>query len=399
MSRAGPRASEPRRVLIGRRDAALQIGTPLDCGLGASQHLGRTEPHVGQLLVDGAESRFRLVARRARRIRRSLPVLHRCDEPVLLGLDAGERRLERADLGTPGAPSGGEHAEVEGAQLVLQAMVLLRPLGLALQRRHLPLELPDHVLNAQKIVARALHLPLRGDLPSPETRRARRLLDEVPELLGLRVDELLDPTLLDDRVGLRADPGAEEELGDVLQAARRLVDEVLRLAGAKVASRDEDLAQLRELGREPVAAGAIVAGYEVGFQQLLFAALEQQRDLRHAERSILRVAREDDVLHRGAAEVLRALLAQDPADRVDDVRLAATVGTDDRRHTRRQLEHRALHERLEAVQLDLLDPHPLPLRRAAPPINVCGRPRTRRAPCRSDTASTRRGAAAGTPPP
>jgi hypothetical protein len=42
--------------------------------------------------------------------------------------------------------------------------------------------------------------------------------------------------------------------------------------------------------------------------------------------------------------------------------LPAAVRPDDGGHARRQLEDRTVHERLEAVQLDLLDPHPRPLR-------------------------------------
>jgi hypothetical protein len=52
-----------------------------------------------------------------------------------------------------------------------------------------------------------------------------------------------------------------------------------------------------------------------------------------------------------------ALLAEHPADGVDDVRLAAAVRTDDAGDARGQLEHGAFHERLEPVQLDLLDAH------------------------------------------
>ena len=66
---------------------------------------------------------------------------------------------------------------------------------------------------------------------------------------GRELHDLADPALLDDRVGLGADAGAEEEVGDVAQAARRLVDEVLRGAVAEQAARDRDLGVAREVER------------------------------------------------------------------------------------------------------------------------------------------------------
>ena len=49
-----------------------------------------------------------------------------------------------------------------------------------------------------------------------------------------------------------------------------------------------------------------------------------------------------------AAQVLRALLAQHPADGVDDVRLAAAVRPDDAGDAAREIENRTLGEGLEA---------------------------------------------------
>ena len=67
---------------------------------------------------------------------------------------------------------------------------------------------------------------------------------------------------------------------------------------------------------------------------------------------------EDDVLHRPAAQVPRALLAHAPANRVDDVRLAAPVGAHDPQNVVVEVQHRAIDERLEADELELLDLHP-----------------------------------------
>src|SRR3990170_4845427 len=112
-------------------------------------------------------------------------------------------------------------------------MVLLRPAGLPLERGHLSLELAQHVLDPHEVLPRTGHLPLGGQLAAAEARRPRRLLEEEAELLRLRADELVDASLLDDRVGAGTHARAEEELRDVLQPARRAVDEVLGLPRAE----------------------------------------------------------------------------------------------------------------------------------------------------------------------
>src|SRR5207237_6868661 len=112
------------------------------------------------------------------------------------------------------------------------------------------------------------------------------------------------------------------------EPTRRAVDEVLRLARAEVPARHQDLARVRELRGQPLCGLFLAVGRSA--RQVALVALEEKRDLCHAERPVLRVAREDDVLHRLAAEVLRALLAEHPADGIDDVRLTAAVRADDR---------------------------------------------------------------------
>ena len=52
-----------------------------------------------------------------------------------------------------------------------------------------------------------------------------------------------------------------------------------------------------------------------------------------------------------------ALLAHAPADRVDDVRLAAAVRTDDADDVVVEVDDRAVDERLEPANLELFDVH------------------------------------------
>ena len=122
--------------------------------------------------------------------------------------------------------------ELEVLELVAVRDEALGLRGLALERAEVALDLRDDVADAQQVLPRELHLALGLLLAALVLRDAGGLFDEQAAIFGLRADDQADPALLDDRVGLGADAGAEEELGDVLQADRRLVDQVLAVAAA-----------------------------------------------------------------------------------------------------------------------------------------------------------------------
>ena len=167
-------------------------------------------------------------------------------------------------------------------------------------------------------------------------RYAGRLLEEDAQLLGLRLDDARDHPLLDDRVGARTEAGAEEEIVDVAAANRNVVDVVRRIAVARQHPLDR---QLRVLA--PLAADAALAVVEV------------QLDRRAADRLAIAGAVEDHVLHRLAAQRGRLRFAEHPAHGVDDVRLAAAVGSDDADELAGRADRRRIDERLEAGELDL----------------------------------------------
>jgi hypothetical protein len=58
-----------------------------------------------------------------------------------------------------------------------------------------------------------------------------------------RAEDHADLALLDDRVGLGAEPGVHEQLVDIAQAAHFPVDQVLTVARAKQAARHLDVAR------------------------------------------------------------------------------------------------------------------------------------------------------------
>ena len=150
--------------------------------------------------------------------------------------------------------------------------------------------------------------------------------------------DIIDLRAFDHRVGVAAHAGVEEQVADVAQAARGLVEEVFGHAGAEHAARDGDLGELR--------------------RQHAAVVLERQVHLGHPERLAGGAAVEDHVLHRVATQLLGRLLAQHPADGVGDVGLAAAVRADDARNAVAELQFGAVGERLEALDLEFVEKHP-----------------------------------------
>jgi hypothetical protein len=163
---------------------------------------------------------------------------------------------------------------------------------------------------------------------------AGRLLDEATALLGRRAQHRVELALADDDVHLAADPAVGQQLLDVEEPAGGAVDGVLRAATAEHRPRDGDLGVVDRQGAVGVVDG--------------------EGDLGPAQWRPSGGAREDDVLHRAAAQRLRALLAERPAHGFAAIALPAAVGTHDARDTGHDLDDGLLAERLEAVESDRL---------------------------------------------
>ena len=196
----------------------------------------------------------------------------------------------------------------------------------------LTLDFAEHVVHAREIFLHALELALAHLAPALEQRQAGGFLDQSAELVRLGLDNFLDAALLDQRVAAAVNLRGHEKLGDVLQAARNLVEQVFGLARAIGAPRHGDFAEGR------VRLGKLAA----------FFGLEHERNLGHSGRGIGLVAGVDKVLDALAAKARRRLLAEHPSDRIDDVGFAAAVGADHRRHPRRKTYRRRIEKGLEA---------------------------------------------------
>ena len=180
-------------------------------------------------------------------------------------------------------------------------------------------------------------------------------------------------------------PVSDEQLLDVEQPHDLAVDAVLALAAAEDRAADLDL------------------GHRHG--DLARRVVDDELHLGHAEGRSGGGSGEDDVGHVTAAEGASALLAERPADRVHQVRLARPVRTDDHADARDELQDGLVRERLEAADLDRRRNirrdansglRAEPGRRAEFPSERPGTPSRRRASPRGRPRSPRgRGAARG----
>ena len=96
--------------------------------------------------------------------------------------------------------------------------------------RELFLDLLAEVLQTLEILAGVPNALLGFPAPLLVLGDARRFLEERAKLLGLGLDEPGNHALLDDRVAVRPDAGAEQDVRDVFPAAARVVQVVLRRA-------------------------------------------------------------------------------------------------------------------------------------------------------------------------
>ena len=143
------------------------------------------------------------------------------------------------------AIAAGEQHLLPAPQLVAQPLVAARLRRLALQRAALLLDLEDDVVDAREVLLRRLELQLGGAAARLVLGDAGGFLDQLAPVGRPRAEDHADLALLDDRVGLGAEPGVHQQLVHVAQPAHFAVDQVFALARAVQAPRDFDVARER----------------------------------------------------------------------------------------------------------------------------------------------------------
>ena len=290
----------------------------------------RARAVVVQLQLD----RVRRVAQRRERRAELRRARGRGGGPVLVLL---QLRRDALALGAARRRRAQVRQDLEVAHARGHLAVAFRAAHLRVELRHAPFQLGDEVVDADRVLLGGFQPAQRLVLAREELADAGGLFEQRAALGGLRRQDRVDLALRHDRVRARPQARAHQQLVHVAQAHGLAVDVELGLADAVRAPRDLHLGEVE--------------------RQHALRVVERERHLGHAERLARVVAGEDDVFHLLRAQAARRLLAEHPADRVDEVGLAGAVGADDRRGAVDEIERRRFGERLEAEDLERFQTH------------------------------------------
>ena len=144
----------------------------------------------------------------------------------------GQQALEPRSLGIQMPGLAGQHDSQQSAHLLAQLGVPARLRRLALQRCKLLFYLHINVVDPRKIDLRGFQLRFRQPPFGFVHSDPGGFLDDRPPVHRPRVEDLADSALLDDRVAIRSQPDAHENLLDVAKPRHPAVDEIFALAGA-----------------------------------------------------------------------------------------------------------------------------------------------------------------------
>ncbi len=237
----------------------------------------------------------------------------------------------------------GQHRGFGAADMVGEVAIAARLARLPLQALVLLLEGYQHVLDARKVLLGRAQAQLGLVTAGIETGDAGRLVDDRAAVGGLGVDQGADAALADQRGRARAGRGVGKQRLHVARADFLAVDRIGRAVAALDAAHDVELV------------GVV---HHRGRRARL--VVERQHDFGDIARGPGAGAGEDHVLHLRAAHLLGRGLAHHPLQRLDQVRLAAAVGTDDAGHAGLNGEFRRIDEGLETGEPEFVELHHLP---------------------------------------
>ncbi len=137
---------------------------------------------------------------------------------------------------TQPADAPGGQQQVEPLDVVAKPLIAPSLAHLTRERAQLALDFEDDVVEPCEIPLGGVELGEGLALASLVLGDPGRLLEQetaVPRVVG---EDVVHHRTLDHRVGVASHAGVEEEIADILEAARRLVQEVLGEAGAEDAA-------------------------------------------------------------------------------------------------------------------------------------------------------------------
>ena len=198
-------------------------------------------------------------------------------------------------------------------QVFLQSQIFLRLFTLFCQRAHLHFQFTDDIIHTEQILLFLFQLMNSFVLSGFIFYDTCRFLKNTTAVIAFCTQNFIDTPLPDDGIPLTANARIHEQFLNILQTAGSTVDAVFALAGAEHPSGHLHLTVFQ--------------------RQFAVLIIDQDRNLRKAQRlSVLRTGK-DDIFHLIATETLGSLFPQYPAHGIRDITFTAAVGPNDRRHT------------------------------------------------------------------
>src|SRR5262249_46826208 len=208
---------EPHDLLGGLAQLHAHLLTALEKSLEIRLHFLNALPQVGEAVIAllNAFAVGRLTTGQA---------AHRRSEDALALVMLRELDLQALRLGDESGEIGSGEDEGAVTALLLQCLVLLGALRLTLKRAKLTLDLVHHVLHADEIPTGAIELSLRLVALLLVARDAGGLLNEHATLVRLGGQDVVELVLIHHGVGTRVGAGPGEEVENVAQPGRLLVE-------------------------------------------------------------------------------------------------------------------------------------------------------------------------------
>ncbi len=254
---------------------------------------------------------------------------------VELGGGGGDRLVEETLLGGGGIDASPDppeflctEPEPQGPNLVADRLVTFGGIGLALQRSEAAAVLIEEVAESGDVDLGLCQPSQRPVAPAAMFGDPCRLLDDRPVILGAGPEDLTDLSLVDQDVLLAPYAAVRQQIVEVEEPARGAVEFVFGSAVAIQPAGHRDLVEVER--EEPV------------------GVVEGHGDLGPSQGGAGGGAGKDHVLHAVAAEVPRRLGPHHPGERIEQVGLARSVGSDHDTDPGRKIEARPVGKGLES---------------------------------------------------
>ena len=221
-----------------------------------------------------------------------------------------------------------------------QLKIFFRAFRFRLQRTDPRLQIGDDVVYPIQIAVSGQQLFFRFRLFASVLYNARSLFENFPAAVRPTADDFRDFSLSDKRISVHTDTGIHDQFPNVPQTALGAVDIVLAFTGTIHSPGDLHFGKIH---------------WKTGV-----TVVDQQRDFRHPPGFSRSRSGKDHFVHFSAAQRLRTLFAQYPADRITDVAFTTAVWTYYTGDPAAEIYGNRLRKGFEPMHFDFLKVHAFP---------------------------------------